>query len=58
MVEIEGATERPDGATFHITWSLDRARGRAPKDSNRVLAERGWDALAEPVPVTLVPARF
>lgn len=58
MVAIEGATERSDGSTYHVTWSLDRARGRVPKDSNRMIAEQGWDALAEPIPVTLVPARF
>lgn len=58
VVEIAGTTDRPDGSTFHITWSLDRARGREPVESNRVIAERGWEALPEPVPVALVPALF
>ena len=26
VVEIDGGTGRPDGSTYHITWSLDRAR--------------------------------
>lgn len=58
VVEIGGTTDRPDGSTYHITWSLDRARGRRAVESNDVLRERGWEALPEPAPVTLVPARF
>lgn len=58
VVEIGGTTGRPDGFTYHITWSLDRARGRRAVESNDVLAAQGWEALPEPVPVTLVPGRF
>lgn len=60
VVEIAGTTDRPDGSTYHITWSLDRARGRRPVQSNDVLARLGWEALAVPVPVpvTLLPGRF
>ena len=28
VVTIDGTTDRPDGSTFHITWSLDKAKGR------------------------------
>lgn len=56
VVNIAGTTDRPDGSTFHITWSLDSARGRKPVHSNDVLRERGWEALPEPVPVRLEPA--
>jgi hypothetical protein len=58
VVAVDGTTDRPDGSTFHITWSLDRARGRRAVESNDVLRERGWDALDQPVPVTVTPARF
>lgn len=58
VVEIEGTTDRPDGSTYHITWSLDRARGRRAVESNDVLRARGWEALPEPVPVTLIPSQF
>ena len=58
VVEIEGTTNRPDGSTYHITWSLDRARGRRPVESNDILRAKGWEILPEPVPVTLVPSRF
>lgn len=52
VVAIEGTTARPDGATFHITWSL--AEGREARESNDVIA-RGWTPLALPVPVGLRP---
>ena len=58
VVRIGGTTDRPDGSTFHITWSLDRARGRRPVESNDVIAQLGWQTLSEPVPIRLTPARF
>ena len=58
VVAIGGTTRRPDGSAFHITWSLDRAKGRRAVESNHVLAKLGWRALASPVPITLLPARF
>ena len=56
VVTIDGTTDRPDGSTFHITWSL--GPGRRAVESNDVLKERGWSELDHPVPVTLTPARF
>lgn len=58
VVAIDGTTDRPDGSTYHITWSLDRARGRKPVQSNAVIAERGWHQFDDPVPITVRPARF
>lgn len=58
VVALDGSTDRPDGSSYHITWSLDRARGRKPVESNKVIAERGWRPLDAPVPVRLTPARF
>ena len=26
VVEIDGTTDRPDGSTYHITWSLGPGR--------------------------------
>lgn len=57
VVEIGGTTDRPGGGSFHITWSLDRAAGRRPVDSNAVLAGRGWTAV-ERVDVALEPRFF
>lgn len=58
VVRIGGTTDRADGSTYHITWSLDRARGRRPVESNTVIAQLGWRSLPEPVPIRLRPARF
>ena len=58
VVRIAGTTERGDGSTYHITWSLDRARGRQPVESNDVIARLGWRAVRDPVPIRLHPARF
>lgn len=56
VVELDGTTDRPDGSTYHITWSLEPTR-RA-RESNDVLRDREWDLLPAPVELTLEPARF
>lgn len=43
VVEINGSTTRPDGGTWHITWSL--GEGRKARESNDVILERGFDPL-------------
>lgn len=58
IVVIGGNRERPDGGTFHITWSLDRSRGREAVQSNAVIEDLGWRRLSEPVPIRITPARF
>jgi len=56
VVEIDGTTDRPDGSTYHITWSL--GPGRRARESNDVLRDKGWDYIEAPIPVELKPARF
>jgi hypothetical protein len=56
VVEIDGSTDRPDGSTYHITWSL--GPDRKAKESNDVLREHGWTNLDPPIPIELEPARF
>lgn len=56
VVAIDGTTDRPDGSTFHITWSL--GEGRRARESNDVLKERGWEELDHPIPISLEPGRF
>lgn len=53
VVAIAGTTERPSGGHYHITWSL--AEGRRAKESNDVIAARGWQEL-DGGHVKLVPA--
>lgn len=55
VVEIGGTTGRPDGSTFHVTWSL--GPGRKARESNDVIAARGWVPV-EPVPLALKPRFF
>ena len=56
VVELDGTTDRPDGSTYHITWSL--GPGRQARESNDVLRELGWRPIDAPIPVELEPARF
>ncbi len=56
VVEIGSTTRRPDGSTYHITWSL--ADGRRAVESNDVIRERGWTVTAERHRVRLQPRVF
>jgi hypothetical protein len=56
VVELDGSTDRPDGSTYHITWSL--GPHRRARESNDVLRDQGWEHLPAPLDVTLEPARF
>jgi hypothetical protein len=56
VVSIGGTTDRPDGSTYHITWSL--SKGRHAKESNDVIRELGWTKIELPMPVQLKPERF
>ena len=56
VVRIGGTTDRPDGSTWHITWSLED--GRKAEESNDVLREQEWEMFDLPMPVKLHPARW
>lgn len=56
VVRIGGTTDRPDGSTYHITWSL--GPGRLAKESNDVIRENGWMPLPSEIPVQLEPKGF
>jgi hypothetical protein len=53
VVEIDGNTKRPDGQTYHITWSLEPHK--FPENSKQLL-EKGWFPLEDPIEITLIPA--
>jgi len=55
VVQVDGSVDRPDGSTYHITWSLEE--GREARESNDVIRQHGWQTL-EPVPVQLHGACF
>lgn len=54
VVQINGTMHRPDGETYHITWSLDPER--KPVDSLTAV-KAGWEKVW-PVYVSLVPMFF
>lgn len=56
VVEIDGTTDRPDGSTYHITWSLGPER--QAKESNDLLREQGWSRIDRPIPIELDPAKW
>jgi hypothetical protein len=56
VVELDGTTDRPDGSTYHITWSL--GPDRKARESNDVLRDQGWEYLPAPIDIRLEPARF
>ena len=58
VVRIDGTTDRPDGSTYHITWSIDRSKGRRAHDSNDVIRTLGWQSLEQPIPITLKGASW
>lgn len=53
VAEIDGQTERPDGKTYHITWSIDREAGFKPVSSNALLVE-GY-APIDPIEIEVEP---
>jgi hypothetical protein len=56
VVRIGGTTDRPDGSTYHITWSL--APGRKAKESNDLIARRGFTWIPQPIAIGLEPKPF
>ena len=56
VVELDGTTDRPDGSTYHITWSLGPRRRAI--ESNDVLRDHGWESISAPISIELEPARF
>jgi hypothetical protein len=53
VVEIGGTTRRPDGATYHIPWSL--GPGRRIAECGDVIRKLGWTAVRERHCVRLGP---
>lgn len=56
VVRIGGTTDRGDGSHYHITWSL--GAGRKAKESNDVIAAKGWSRIHPPIAIALEPARW
>ena len=46
VVSVNGTHERPDGKVYHVTWSLDRDKGRKPVHSNKLIQENGYETVS------------
>lgn len=57
IVEIDGTHVRPDGSTYHITWSIDRLLGAKPVMSHAVAKNCPWTATT-PLEIEIVPMFF
>ena len=55
VVAVNGTTDRPDGSTYHVTWSIDPQSGQKPKHSNDLIAEAGWTSLDSAIQFTAEP---
>jgi len=44
VVSVDGKVNRPDGSLYHVTWSLDRSKGRKPVHSNQ-LVQAGYESV-------------
>jgi hypothetical protein len=53
VVEVGGTTRRPDGAAYHIPWSL--GPGRRAAECGEMIRERGWTPLPGRHRVRLAP---
>lgn len=53
LVEVNGTTVRPDGAKYHITWSL--AEGRKPVETN-IYVNRA--TRIDPIAIEVEPKTF
>ena len=54
VVAVNGETARPDGRTYHITWSIDRAAGFKPVNSNNLIEGHGYEEVT-PIEADFVP---
>ena len=56
VVELAGGSDRWDGSTYHVTWSL--APGREAKESNDVIAAHGWEPVEDRPELRLTAATW
>lgn len=58
VVKVNGTTTRPDGKTYHVTVSIDKAKGGKPVDSNEVVSNvANWQEI-KPFYIEVLPSFF
>jgi hypothetical protein len=55
VAEVNGSVVRDDGEIYHITWSIDRSKGAKPVDSNKAIANIGFEHLEHPISIKTTP---
>lgn len=55
VVMVNGEKRRPDGGTYHITWSIDSDSGYKPKDSNELIRKNRYTIIRH-IPIQTKPA--
>jgi hypothetical protein len=58
VVEVDGTITRPDGRTYHITWSLDREAGFKPVMSNDLIQSKGYERVQHAINITATAKFF
>lgn len=58
IVAIDGDIYREDFGVYHITWSIDRAKGAKPFHSNACINNHGFEWIEKPIEIMLVPKFF
>lgn len=53
IVSVNGSVSRPDGSTYHITWSLQN--GYKPVDSNKAIVKYGYTSLPHKTQILTTP---
>jgi len=57
-VNVNGDSKRYDGKQLHITWSLDRSKGKKPVDSNALMVTANFASLVGKNIVFEAPLKF
>lgn len=55
VISVNGTTTRPDGKTYHCTWSLDRDKGFKPVNSNSLIEKSGYERLSSAINIHAKP---
>ena len=55
LVAVNGVVERSDGSFYHITWSLDKAKGKKPVDSNKIIKDAQNVRFVSPIKIKTKP---
>lgn len=51
VVELDGKLQRDDGKIYHITWSMDKTKGRKAMQSNDLIKSNGFTPVEQPITI-------